>query len=83
MTQRIKPYEVLKSYENIPSWRNIFPQLEKNISLTGEKYFLSYGKYVTKVTQKNNAPGASLRRGQRDHYNMKKYLIRSYCQRRT
>ena len=50
MTQRIKPYEVLKSYENIPSWRNIFPQLEKNISLTGEKYFLSYGKYVTKVT---------------------------------
>ena len=50
MTQRIKPYEVLKSYENIPSWRNIFPQLERNISLTGEKYFLSYGKYVTKVT---------------------------------
>ena len=52
MTQRIKPYEVLKSYEKFPSWRNIFPQLEKNISLTGEKYFLSYGKYVTKVTQK-------------------------------
>lgn len=50
MTQRIKPYEVLKSYEKFPSWRNIFPQLEKNISLTGEKYFLSYGKYVTKVT---------------------------------
>lgn len=50
MTQRIKPYEALKSYENIPSWRNIFPQLERNISLTGEKYFLSYGKYVTKVT---------------------------------
>ena len=50
MTQRIKPYEVLKSYENIPSWRNIFPQLERNISLTGEIYFLSYGKYVTKVT---------------------------------
>ena len=71
MTQRIKPYEVLKSYEKFPSWRNIFPQLEKNISLTGEKYFLSYGKYVTKVTQKNNAPGASLRRGQRDLYNMK------------
>ena len=58
---------MLKSYEKFPSWRNIFPQLEKNISLTGEKYFLSYGKYVTKVTQKNNAPGASLRRGQRDH----------------
>ena len=52
MTQRIKPYEVLKSYENISSWRNIFPQLERNISLTGEIYFLSYGKYVTKVTQK-------------------------------
>ena len=52
MTQRIKPYEVLKSYEKFPSWRNIFPQLERNISLTGEKYFLSYGKYVTKVTQK-------------------------------
>ena len=67
MTQRIKPYEVLKSYEKFPSWRNIFPQLEKNISLTGEKYFLSYGKYVTKVTQKKDAPGASLRRGQRDH----------------
>ena len=67
MTQRIKAHEVLKSYENFPSWRNIFPQLENNISLTGEKYFLSYGKYVTKVTQKNNAPGASLRRGQRDH----------------
>ena len=50
MTQRIKPYEVLKSNKNISSWRNIFPQLEKNISLTGEKYFLSYGKYVTKVT---------------------------------
>ena len=50
MTQRIKPYEVLKSYAKFPSWRNIFPQLEKNISLTGEKYFLSYGKYVTKVT---------------------------------
>lgn len=83
MTQRIKTCEVLKSYEKFPSWRNIFPQLEKNISLTGEIYFLSYGKYVTKVTQKNNAPGASLRRGQRDHYNMKKYLIRSYCQRRT
>ena len=56
MAQRIKPYEVLKSNKNISSWRNIFPQLEKNISLTGEKYFLSYGKYVTKVTQKNNAP---------------------------
>ena len=67
MTQRIKAHEVLKSYENFPSWRNIFPQLEKNISLTGEKYFLSYGKYVTKVTQKKDAPGASLRRGQRDH----------------
>lgn len=50
MTQRIKPYEVLKSNKNISSWRNIFPQLAKNISLTGEKYFLSYGKYVTKVT---------------------------------
>ena len=50
MTQRIKPYEVLKSNKNIPSWRNIFPQLERNISLTGEIYFLSYGKYVTKVT---------------------------------
>ena len=50
MTQRIKPYEVLKSNKNISSWRNIFPQLEKNISLTGEIYFLSYGKYVTKVT---------------------------------
>ena len=50
MTQRIKPYEVLKSNKNISSWRNIFPQLERNISLTGEKYFLSYGKYVTKVT---------------------------------
>ena len=50
MIQRIKPYEVLKSNKNISSWRNIFPQLEKNISLTGEKYFLSYGKYVTKVT---------------------------------
>ena len=50
MTQRIKPYEMLKSNKNISSWRNIFPQLEKNISLTGEKYFLSYGKYVTKVT---------------------------------
>ena len=50
MKQRIKAHEVLKSYENFPSWRNIFPQLEKNISLTGEKYFLSYGKYVTKVT---------------------------------
>ena len=50
MTQRIKPYEVLKSYEKFSSWRNIFPQLEKNISLTGEIYFLSYGKYVTKVT---------------------------------
>ena len=67
MTQRIKPYEVLKSNKNISSWRNIFPQLERNISLTGEIYFLSYGKYVTKVTKKNNAPGASLRRGQRDH----------------
>ena len=50
MTQRIKPYEVLKSNKNISSWRNIFPQLERNISLTGEIYFLSYGKYVTKVT---------------------------------
>ena len=50
MTQRIKPYEVLKSNKNISSWRNIFPQLERNISLTGEKYFLIYGKYVTKVT---------------------------------
>ena len=50
MTQRIKPYELLKSNKNISSWRNIFPQLERNISLTGEKYFLSYGKYVTKVT---------------------------------
>ena len=50
MTQRIKPYEMLKSNKNISSWRNIFPQLAKNISLTGEKYFLSYGKYVTKVT---------------------------------
>ena len=50
MTQIIKPYEVLKSNKNISSWRNIFPQLERNISLTGEKYFLSYGKYVTKVT---------------------------------
>ena len=50
MTQRIKPYEVLKSNKNISSWRNIFPQLERNISLTGEIYFLSYWKYVTKVT---------------------------------
>ena len=50
MIQRIKPYEVLKSNKNISSWRNIFPQLERNISLTGEIYFLSYGKYVTKVT---------------------------------
>lgn len=50
MTQRIKPYEMLKSNKNISSWRNIFPQLERNISLTGEIYFLSYGKYVTKVT---------------------------------
>ena len=56
MTQRIKPHEVLKSNKNIPSWRNIFPQLKKNISLTGEKYFLSYGKYVTKVTQKKMPP---------------------------
>ena len=62
MTQRIKPYEVLKSNKNIPSWRNIFPQLERNISLTGDKYFYSWQK---------KAPGASLRRGQRDHYNMK------------
>ena len=52
MTQRIKPHEVLKSNKNISSWRNIFPQLERNISLTGEIYFLSYGKYVTKVTLK-------------------------------
>ena len=29
MTQRIKPYEVLKSNKNISSWRNIIPQLEK------------------------------------------------------
>ena len=50
MTQRIKPYEVLKSNKNISSWRNIFPQLERNISLTGEIFFPSYGKYVTKVT---------------------------------
>ena len=48
MTQRIKPYEVLKSNKNISSWRNIFPQLERNISLTGEKYFLSYGKMSRK-----------------------------------
>lgn len=48
MTQRIKPYEMLKSNSNIPSWRNIFPQLAKNISLTGEKYFLSYGKMSRK-----------------------------------
>ena len=48
MIQRIKPYEVLKSNEKFPSWRNIFPQLEKNISLTGEKYFLSYGKMSRK-----------------------------------
>ena len=50
MTQRIKAHEVLNLNENFPSWRNIFPQLGRNISLTGEKYFLSYGKYVTKVT---------------------------------
>ena len=56
MTQRIKPYKVLKSYEKFPSWRNIFPQLERNISLTGEIYFLSYGKYVTNVTQKKMPP---------------------------
>ena len=46
----------VKFKRKFPSWRNIFPQLERNISLTGEIYFLSYGKYVTKVTQKKMPP---------------------------
>ena len=42
MTQRIMPYEVLKSYENIP-------QLEKYFSAVGKKYFSNWRKIFSQL----------------------------------